>query len=75
MIWKEKVSDEAYYGNRQPREKTAKDIDALSAKQQGIIPIAAYTANGDLESLKAAIRAGLDAGLSVNEIKERNNFV
>jgi len=70
VIWKEKVSDEAYYGNRQPKEKAAADIDALSAKQQGIIPIAAYTANGDLESLKAAIRAGLDAGLSVNEIKE-----
>jgi 4-carboxymuconolactone decarboxylase len=70
VVWKEKVSDEAYYGNRQPRERAAADIDALTAKQQGIIPIAAYTANGDLESLKAAIRAGLDAGLSVNEIKE-----
>jgi quercetin dioxygenase-like cupin family protein len=70
VIWKEKVSDEQYYGNRQPKEKAAVDIDALSAKQQGIIPIAAFTANGDLESLKAAIRAGLDAGLSVNEIKE-----
>jgi len=70
VIWKEKVSDEAYYGNRQPKEKAAADIDALSAKQQGIIPIAAYTANGALESLKVAIRAGLDAGLSVNEIKE-----
>jgi 4-carboxymuconolactone decarboxylase len=42
----------------------------LSTRQQGIIPIAAYTANGDLESLKAAIRGGFDAGLSVNEIKE-----
>jgi quercetin dioxygenase-like cupin family protein len=70
VIWKEKVSDEAYYGNRQPQEKAAAKFDALSAKQQGIIPIAAYTANGDLASLKAAIRAGLDAGLSVNEIKE-----
>jgi len=70
VIWKEKVSDEVYYGNRQPKEKAAADIDALSAKQRGIIPIAAYTANGDLESLKAAIQAGLSAGLSVNEIKE-----
>jgi len=70
VIWKEKVSDEAYYGNRLPKEKAAADIDALSAKQQGIIPIAAFTTNCDLESLKAAIRAGLDAGLSVNEIKE-----
>ena len=43
---------------------------ALSAKQQSIIPIAAYTASGDLESLEAAIRSGLDAGLTVNEVKE-----
>ena len=70
VVWKENVSEEAYYGTRQPKEKAAAEFDALSAKQQGIIPIAAFTANGDLASLKAAIRAGLDAGLSVNEIKE-----
>jgi alkylhydroperoxidase/carboxymuconolactone decarboxylase family protein YurZ len=28
---------------------------ALSAKQQGIIPIAAFTANGDMEKLKSAV--------------------
>jgi len=70
VVWKEKVSDETYYGNRQPKEKAATDTDALTRKQQGIIPIAAYTANGDLESLKTAIRAGFGAGLSINEIKE-----
>lgn len=70
VIWKEKVTDEQYYGNRRPKQRAVADIDALTAKQQGIIPIAACTANGDLESLKEAIRAGLDAGLSVNEIKE-----
>jgi 4-carboxymuconolactone decarboxylase len=43
---------------------------ALSAKQQSIIPIAAFTANGDLEQLRPALHAGLDAGLTVNEIKE-----
>ena len=42
----------------------------LSAKQQGIIPIAAFTANGDMEKLKSALNEGLDAGLTVNEIKE-----
>ncbi len=68
VVWKEKVTDEQYYGDRQG--KGMADGDALSAKQQSIIPIAAYTANGDLETLKAAIPAGLNAGLSVNEIKE-----
>jgi 4-carboxymuconolactone decarboxylase len=51
----------------------AQDMDknqALSAKQQSIIPIAAFTANGDLQKLKSALHEGLDAGLTVNEIKE-----
>lgn len=43
---------------------------ALSATQQSIIPIAAFTANGDLERLRTALNQGLDAGLTVNEIKE-----
>ena len=43
---------------------------ALSAKQHSIIPIAALTANGDMEKLSTALHAGLDAGLTVNEIKE-----
>jgi len=43
---------------------------ALSTKQQSIVPIAAYTANGDLDKLKTALAAGLAAGLTVNEIKE-----
>jgi 4-carboxymuconolactone decarboxylase len=43
---------------------------ALSAKQQSIIPIAAFTANGDMEKLRTALNEGLDAGLTVNEIKE-----
>lgn len=43
---------------------------ALNEKQQSIIPIAAFTANGDLDMLKTALNDGLDAGLTVNEIKE-----
>jgi alkylhydroperoxidase/carboxymuconolactone decarboxylase family protein YurZ len=43
---------------------------ALSTKQRGIIPIAAFTANGDLDRLKTALQEGLVAGLTVNEIKE-----
>jgi 4-carboxymuconolactone decarboxylase len=43
---------------------------ALSQKQQCIIPIAAFTAEGDINRLKPALNKGLDAGLTVNEIKE-----
>lgn len=43
---------------------------SLSEKQQTLIPIAAYTASGDLEKLKPALHSGMDAGWTINEIKE-----
>jgi alkylhydroperoxidase/carboxymuconolactone decarboxylase family protein YurZ len=43
---------------------------ALTNEQQGIIPIAALTARGELDQLKVALNDGLDAGLTINEIKE-----
>ena len=42
----------------------------LSAKQQSIVQIAALTAKGDLLALKPALNNGLDAGLTINQIKE-----
>jgi len=46
------------------------NTQALSPKQQSIVTISAFTANGDLEKLKTALNEGLNAGLTVNEIKE-----
>lgn len=43
---------------------------ALSAKQRSIIPIAAFTATGDQVKLRTALTEGLEASLTVNEIKE-----
>ena len=57
------------YGNLSAQNKVDSN-KTLSAKQQSIIPIAAYTAKGELQDLKSALNEGLDAGLSVNEIKE-----
>jgi 4-carboxymuconolactone decarboxylase len=42
----------------------------LNTKQQSIVTISAFTAKGDLVQLKQALNSGLDAGLTVNEIKE-----
>lgn len=44
--------------------------EGLNARQQNIVTIAAFTARGDLTKLKTALNEGLDAGLTINEIKE-----
>lgn len=44
--------------------------DRLNTKQKRIVPIAAFTACGNMEKLKEALHRGLNAGLTVNEIKE-----
>ena len=42
----------------------------LSHTEQSIISVAALTAKGDLSNLKARLNEGLDAGLTINQIKE-----
>ena len=42
----------------------------LNPRQQNLIGIAAQTAKGDLNGLKVNLNAGLDAGMTINEIKE-----
>jgi len=42
----------------------------LSTQQRAIAPIAAFAATGELARLRGALAQGLDAGLSVAEIKE-----
>ena len=49
---------------------TMSSEQALSAKQQSIVPIAAAMALGDMSQLNAALNRGLDAGLTVSEVKE-----
>jgi quercetin dioxygenase-like cupin family protein len=64
--WMEKVTDAQYNEGA----RTMNTTHALSAKQRSIIPIAAFTATGDQERLKTALTEGLEAGLTVNEVKE-----
>jgi alkylhydroperoxidase/carboxymuconolactone decarboxylase family protein YurZ len=45
-------------------------IKSLDNKQKAIIRIAAVTAKGDLIKLKEELNSGLDAGLTINQIKE-----
>lgn len=51
-------------------EAQAMEKQGLDAKQKSVATIAAFTATGDLNNLKTALDEGLDAGLTINEIKE-----
>ncbi|MDL2268041.1 carboxymuconolactone decarboxylase family protein, partial [Desulfovibrio sp. OttesenSCG-928-G15] len=42
----------------------------LSPAQRGIIPIAGFAAQGNMPRLRTALNEGLDAGLTINEIKQ-----
>lgn len=50
--------------------EAAHSMNTLHPKQQAIVTIAALSARGDLDTLKVSLNEGLDAGLTVNEIKE-----
>lgn len=49
---------------------TSQNNQTLNTNQQSMAAIAALTATGNLEQLKPALNNGLDAGLTINEIKE-----
>jgi 4-carboxymuconolactone decarboxylase len=51
---------------------SAQDIDggSLNTHQQSMAAIAALTATGNIEQLKIALDSGLNAGLTINEVKE-----
>lgn len=51
-------------------DTTMPQNQALTDRQQAILPIGALTATGDMPRLEEALNHGLDAGLTVNEIKE-----
>jgi alkylhydroperoxidase/carboxymuconolactone decarboxylase family protein YurZ len=44
--------------------------NALDPREQSIVAISAFSAVGDLINLSTALNNGLDAGLTINEIKE-----
>ncbi|MGL4208175.1 MAG: (R)-mandelonitrile lyase, partial [Candidatus Adiutrix sp.] len=61
VSWGSRVTDEEY-GFAKPNE--------MPLALQKIALIAAFTASGDIERLKPVLVEGLEAGLSVNQIKE-----
>lgn len=49
---------------------SAQMYTTLTEQQQGIVTISALTTTGDLEHLKVELNTALDAGVTINEIKE-----
>lgn len=49
---------------------TSTTSETLSARQQAIVPIAAFAAAGDITKLNEALNQGLDAGLTVSDARE-----
>ncbi len=66
-IWLQPVGENAY---KEAVDISLVAVSALTARQQAIVAIASYTGRGDLEHLPSALVKGLEAGLTVNEIKE-----
>jgi 4-carboxymuconolactone decarboxylase len=59
-----------FLANTMNAQSNAGAKTALSPAQQSIAVISALTATGDMENLSIQLNTGLDAGLSVEEIKE-----
>lgn len=81
VTWQELVSDEDYQAAwqgaglqqsavTQPPARHYPGADSLSGRQRAIALIAALTASSDMAQLDAALRQGLDAGLSISESQE-----
>lgn len=68
-IWLAPVTDEQY--KDAVNQLNVRNMEnSLNRKQQKIVTIAANTAIGNLNALQTELNAGLDAGLTVNQIKE-----
>lgn len=74
VIWMEKVNlsastKENVSANKVEKKATQTPV-TLTTEQLSILPIAAFSAVGNLDKLRPALVKGLDNGLTVNQIKE-----
>ncbi len=60
----------ALYAETNDMKTNETESKNLTAAERSIVEISSLTAKGDLEKLKTALSVGLEAGLTVNEIKE-----
>lgn len=60
----------SFFSNHSNAQQMASDNKSLKGKEKSIIIISSLAAKGDLDKLKTGLQEGLEAGLTVNEIKE-----
>ena len=70
VIWLHEVSEAEYQLGIDRQQEAQSKLHALEQRHQHIVAISSFTTKGDLEQLKKALNEGLNAGLSINEIKE-----
>ncbi len=70
VIWLHGVSEEDYQLGVMKQQEAKNRLHDLEKRHQHIVTISSFTTKGDLEQLKKALNEGLNAGLTVNEIKE-----
>lgn len=68
--WLHEVGEEEYQAGIAKQQEAQSSRHNLEMRHQHIVAISAFTTKGDLERLKIALTAALDAKLTVNEIKE-----
>lgn len=69
--WLNSVSDEEYRKATTDAERKYEQVNkVLTPREQAIVSVASYTGKGDLEHLKNALAGALEAGMTVNEVKE-----
>lgn len=71
VTWLSSVTDNEYNtATDNAANKYAEANKVLTPRQQAIVAIASYAGRGALDQLEKALIQGLDAGMTVNEIKE-----
>jgi len=68
--WLHEVGEAEYQAGIAKQQEAQSSRQELEKRHQHIVAISAFTTKGDLEQLKIALTAALDAKLTVNEIKE-----
>jgi quercetin dioxygenase-like cupin family protein len=68
--WLQEVSETEYQAGIAKQQEAISNSYVLALRHRHIVAISAFTTKGDLDQLKTALNAALDAKVTVNEIKE-----